>query len=76
MIRGIDFVTVELYGLNQSTMADIEECQVLLDESKILSSFKAEVLNHRRETGYLDVALYPKDGNKRKFIEDIKKYGL
>jgi hypothetical protein len=76
MIRGIDYVTIEVYGLNQSGMADLEECQGLLDESSRFKNFRAEALNHRRGTGYVDVALYPKDGDKRKFIEDIKKFGL
>jgi hypothetical protein len=76
MIRGIDFITIEVHGLNQSRMASLEDCQDLLDENPILSNFKTEVLNHTRETGYLDVALYPKNGDKKKFIEDIKKYEL
>lgn len=76
MIRGIDFVTIEVFGLNQSGMADLEECQGLLDESLMFIDFKTEALNHRRGTGYVDVALYPKDGDKRKFIKDIKKFGL
>lgn len=75
-IRGIDFVTIEVYGLNQSGMADLEECQGLLDENPMFSDFRVEAVNHRRGTGYIDVALYPKDGDKRKFIEDIKKFGL
>lgn len=76
MIRGIDYVTIEVYGLNQSGMADLEECQGLLDESPRFKNFRVEALNHRMGTGYVDVALYPKDGDKRKFIEDIKKFGL
>lgn len=76
MIRGVDYVTIELFGLNQSSMADIEECQELLDESPMFDDFEAVVLNHRKHTGYIDVALYPKDDNKRKFIKDIKKFGL
>jgi hypothetical protein len=76
MIRGVDFVTIEVYGLNQSGMADLEECQGLLEENPMFKNFVVEALNHRRGTGYVDVALYPKDGDKRKFIEDIKKFGL
>lgn len=76
MIRGIDYVTIEVFGLNQSSGADLEECQGLLEESDRFTNFKVEALNHRKGTGYVDVALYPKDGDKRKFIEDIKKFGL
>ena len=76
MIRGIDFATIEVFGLNQSGMASLEECQGLLDENPMFDDFKAEAVNHRRGTGYVDVVLYPKDGNKRKFIEDIKRLGL
>ena len=76
MIRGIDFVTIEVYGLNQSGGASLEECQGLLEESQTFDNFKVKALNHRANTGYIDVALYPKDGNKKKFIEDIKKFGL
>jgi hypothetical protein len=76
MIRGIDYVTIEVFGLNQSGEASLEECQGLLDVNPMFKEFRAEALNHRRGTGYVDVALYPKDGDKRKFIEDIKKYGL
>lgn len=57
-------------------MADLEECQGLLEENPMFSDFKVEALHHRRGTGYVDVALYPKDGDKRKFIQDIKKFGL
>jgi hypothetical protein len=76
MIRGIDFVTIEVYGLSQSGGAGLEECQGLLEESDMFDNFKVEALNHRKETGYIDVALYPKNGDKKKFIEDIKKFGL
>ena len=76
MIRGVDFVTIEVFGLNQSGMADLEECQGLLNENPMFKNFVVEALNHRRGIGYVDVALYPKDGDKRKFIEDIKKFGL
>ena len=76
MIRGVDYVTIEVYGLNQSGMADLEECQGLLDENPMFNNFKVKALHHRKGTGYVDVALYPKDGDKRKFIEDVKKFGL
>jgi hypothetical protein len=76
MIRGIDYVTIEVFGVNQSPHADLEECQGLLEESDRFTNFRVEALNHRKGTGYIDVALYPKDGDKRKFIEDIKKFGL
>ena len=76
MIRGIDYVTIEVFGLNQSSEAELEECQGLLEESGRFNDFRVEALNHRINTGYIDVALYPKDGDKRKFIEDIKKFGL
>lgn len=76
MIRGIDYVTIEVFGLNQSVGANLEECQGLLDANPMFKDFRVEALNHRIGTGYVDVALYPKDGDKRKFIEDIKKNGL
>ena len=75
-IRGIDFITIEIFGLNQGFLDDKEMCQALLEERGTLSDFDFEVLEHRKGTGYIDVALYPKDGNKRKFINDLKKWGL
>jgi len=75
MIRGIDFVTIEIYGLMQSYNATIEECQVLVDEVKSLQHYEVKVLNHNQDTGYIDVALRPKNGNKRKFIKDLKEDG-
>lgn len=75
-IRGIDFVTIEFLGLNQGSMDTKEECQALLEENGTLNDFKFEVLNHRQGTGFIDVALYPKNGDKRKFISDLKKWGL
>jgi hypothetical protein len=76
LIRGLDYVTIEVYGLYPPVDASLEECQRLLDESEMFNNFKTEVLNNRGHTGYLDVALYPKNGDKRKFIEEIKKIGL
>lgn len=75
MIRGIDYVTIEVFGINKSSEASLEVCQGLLEESGRFDNFRIEALNHRAN-GYIDVALYPKDGDKRKFIEDIKKFGL
>jgi hypothetical protein len=75
MIRGVDFVTIEIYGLMQSYNATIEECQVLVDEVKSLQHYEVKVLNHNQDTGYIDVALLPKNGNKRKFIKDLKDDG-
>lgn len=76
MIRGIDYITIEVHGLNQSGMADLDECQGLLDENPKFKNFITKALRHRTESGYIDIALYPKDGDKRKFIEDIKKLGI
>jgi hypothetical protein len=76
MIRGIDYITIEIFGLVEYADATLEECQRVLDANPRFDNFKTEVLNHRRGTGYVDVALYPKDGDKRKFIEDIKNMGL
>ena len=76
MIRGIDYITIEVYGLVESGNASLYECQVALDNNPRFDKFIAEALNHRRGTGYVDVALYPKDGDKRKFIQDIKEMGL
>jgi hypothetical protein len=76
MIRGVDFITIEVYGLNQSSAASVEECQELLDDYDILKDFKSKVLEHRKGTGFVDVALFPKDNNKREFIEHLKKLGL
>lgn len=75
MVRGIDFVTIEVYGLMQSYNATIEECQELIDKVQSLKHYEVKVLNHQQDTGYLDVALYPKDGDKRKFIKYIKEDG-
>jgi adenine C2-methylase RlmN of 23S rRNA A2503 and tRNA A37 len=75
MIRGIDYVTIEIYGLMQSYNATIEECQKLVDKVDSLKHYKVKVLNHRQDTGYIDVVLYPKDGDKRKFIKNLKDDG-
>jgi hypothetical protein len=75
-IRGIDYVTIEFFGLNQGFMDSEEECQALLEERGTLKDFYFEVLRHRKGTGYVDVALYPKNGDKEKFINDLKKWGL
>lgn len=75
MIRGIDYVTIEVFGLGQPYKASIQECQELIDENPTFKDFDAKVLQHREGTGYIDVALYPKNGDKRKFIKDAKKYG-
>ncbi len=75
MIRGIDFVTIEVYGFLQSYDATIEECQRLIEANNNFASYDVKVLNHQKDTGYIDVALYPKNGNKRKFIKDIKEDG-
>jgi len=74
-IRGIDFVTIEIYGLMQSYDATIEECQVLVDSIQSLKHYDVKVLNHQQDTGYIDVALYPKNGDKRRFIKNIKEDG-
>jgi len=75
MIRGIDYVTIEIYGLMQSYNATIEECQALVDKVSSLKHYEVKVLNHQQDTGYIDVALYPKDGDKRKFIKQLKQDG-
>jgi hypothetical protein len=75
-IRGIDFVTIEIFGLNQGFLDETYKCQELLEENGILKDFDFEVLQHRKGTGYIDVALYPKNGDKRKFINDVKKWGF
>ncbi len=75
-IRGIDFVTIEVFGLNQGYLDTKEDCEALLKERGVFIDFDIEVLQHRSGTGFVDVALYPKDGDKRKFINDLKKWGL
>ena len=75
MERGVDYVTVEVRGLNQGAFDSIEKCQALLDERRVFKDFDAKVLNHRMGTGYIDVVLYPKNGDKDKFLKDIKRYG-
>ncbi len=75
-VRGIDYVTIEVFGINQGYMDSEQECKLLLEERGTLKDFEFEVLNHRKGTGYIDVALYPKNGDKEKFIEDLKKWGL
>jgi len=74
-IRGIDYVTIEVYGLMQSYNASIEECQILVDRIAHLKKYDVKVLNHRQDTGYIDVVLYPKDTDKRKFIKNLKEDG-
>jgi len=76
MIRGIDFFTIEVYGLMQSYNATIEECQRLVNKVESLKKYDLEVLNHQQDTGYIDIALYPKNGDKRKFIKNLKDDGL
>jgi hypothetical protein len=76
MIRGIDFFTIEVYGLMQSYNATIEECQLLVNKIESLKKYDLEVLNHQQDTGYIDIALYPKNGDKRKFIKNLKDDGL
>ena len=75
MIRGIDFVTIEIYGLMQSYNATIKECQELVNKVESLKHYEAKVLNHQQDTGYIDVALYPKDADKRRFIKNLKDNG-
>lgn len=75
-VRGIDYVTIEVFGMNQGYMDSEQECRLLIEERGTLNDFEFEVLNHRKGTGYIDVALYPKNGDKEKFIEDLKKWGL
>lgn len=75
-IRGIDYVTIEVFGLNQGYLDGKDRCEALLEENGVLKDFDFEVLKHREGTGYIDVALYPKNGDKRKFIKDVKKWGF
>ena len=74
-IRGIDYITIEVYGLMQSYSASIEECQIFIGILGTFSRYEFKVLNHRQDTGYIDVALYPKNGDKRQFIKNIKEDG-
>jgi hypothetical protein len=74
-IRGIDYVTIEVYGLMQSYNASIEECQLLVNNIEHLKKYKVEALNHQQDTGYIDVVLYPKDTDKRQFIKNLKEDG-
>lgn len=76
MIRGIDYITIEVLNLTQSSQVGLDECQELLENNSKFNDFKVEALNYRRDSGHIDVALYPKNGDKRKFIEDLKKIGL
>lgn len=76
MIRGIDFVTIEVYGLLQSYNATIEDCQILVEHIESLKKYEVKVLAHRQDSAFIDVALYPKNGNKEKFIKDLKDDGL
>lgn len=74
-IRGIDYVTIEVYGLMQGYNASIEECQILVDRIVHLKKYDAKVLNHQQDTGYIDVVLYPKGTDKREFIKNLKEDG-
>jgi hypothetical protein len=76
MIRDIDYTTIEIYGLMQSYDATIEECQVLIDRVESLKHYNVKVLDHRKDTGYVDVMLTPKDNDKRKFIKNLKDDGF
>jgi hypothetical protein len=76
MIRDIDYTTIEIYGLMQSYDATIEDCQVLIDRVESLKHYNVKVLDHRKDTGYVDVMLTPKDNDKRKFIKNIKDDGF
>lgn len=76
MIRGIDFVTVEVYGFMQSYEATVEECQEIIDKSDAFSDYTAKVLRHNKDKGFIDIMLTPKDGDKRKFIKDITEDGF
>jgi hypothetical protein len=75
-IRGVDFVTIEIYGLMQSYNATVEECQIFIDKVESLKKYNAKVLEHRKDTGYIDVMLTPKNEDKRKFIKDITEDGF
>lgn len=74
-IRGIDYVTIEVYGLMQNYSASIEECQSIIEMLETFDRYNYQVLNHQQDTGYIDVALYPKDEDKRKFIKNLKEDG-
>jgi hypothetical protein len=76
MIRDIDYTTIEIYGLMQSYDATIEDCQVLIDRVESLKHYNVKVLDHRKDTGYVDVMLTPKDNDKRKFIKNLKDDGF
>jgi hypothetical protein len=76
MIRGIDFITLEIYGLMQSYDASIEECQLLVNAVVHLNRYEVKVLRHRQDSGFIDIALYPKNGDKRKFIKLLKEDGF
>jgi hypothetical protein len=75
-IRGVDFVTIEIYGLMQSYNATVEECQIFIDKVESLKKYNVKVLEHRKDTGYIDVMLTPKNEDKRKFIKDITEDGF
>jgi hypothetical protein len=74
-IRGIDYVTIEVYGLMQSYSASIEECQIVIGILGTFNRYEFKVLNHQQDTGFIDIALFPKDGDKRKFIKNLKEDG-
>lgn len=76
MIRGVDYVTIEIYGLLQSYEANIEECQALVENVPTLQRYEVKVLGHREDTGFIDVALYPKYDDKRRFIKYLKEDGF
>jgi hypothetical protein len=74
-IRGVDYVTIEIYGLLQSYNASVDDCQVLVDKIQSLKHYSVKVLEHRKDTGFIDVMLTPKDQDKRKFIKNLKEDG-
>lgn len=74
MIRGIDYVTVEVAGIGKQYHNTLEECNELLNKFPMFREFDTTVLESRND-GFVDVLLKPKDGDKKKFISELNKFG-
>ena len=74
MIRGVDYVTIEVAGIGNQYHHSLEQCNEMLRSNPIFALFDTTVLRSRRD-GYVDVLLKPIDGDKRKFISNLKNIG-
>jgi len=74
MIRGIDYATVEVAGIGKNYSHTLEQCNEMLNNFPIFREFETTVLQSRND-GFVDVLLKPKDGDKKKFIKNLRNIG-